>query len=194
MKNWIFFSLLFLCACERKLPLMEATGNGIPDFSFVNQDGQTVTQATFEDKIYVADFFFSTCPTVCPVIKKHLLVVQEKFKDNTTVMFLSHTVNPRYDSVPVLKDYAERIGANTKQWIFVTGNPDKLQFMATEGYEVGEKFRKKDTVQHRNMLDHRTDLILVDKNRHIRGIYEGTDKKEVEKLMQDIEFLLREIN
>ncbi len=102
----------------------------IPDFSFVNQDSQQVTSQTLASKIYVTDFFFTTCPTICPKMKSQLLRVYEKFKNNDQVVLLSHTIDPKHDSVAVLRDYAARLGVSSKKWQFVTGPKDSIYTIA----------------------------------------------------------------
>ena len=120
------FTIISIISCEsssRKLPILgerefingDSAYHTIPDFSFVNQDNQTITNKNYEGKIYVADFFFTTCPTICPIMKKQMLRVYEKFKENPKVGILSHSIDPRHDSVQVLKEYAARLGVKSKR-------------------------------------------------------------------------------
>jgi protein SCO1 len=160
----------------------------VQDFSFTDQTGQPVTQKTFADKIYVTDFFFTTCPGICPRMTKQMERVYAKYKGNDQIKFLSHTVNPKVDSVPVLAEYAEEHGADAKQWHFVTGDKKQLYDMARYGYFVtavegdgGES----DFV-------HTEKFVLVDKDRRIRGYYDGTDSSKVDELMKDMDILLSE--
>lgn len=162
----------------------------IPDFSFVNQDGKTVTAKDFEGKIYVADFFFTTCPTICPIMKTQMLRVYEKFKSNPQVAFLSHSIDPRHDSVAVLREYAQRLGVRSSQWQFVTGDKAKI-------YEIGQRsyfVTAKEDPDAEGGLLHSGAFILIDKQKRIRGMYDGTKAESVDKLMVDMEVLLNEAN
>jgi len=160
----------------------------IADFSFVNQDSAVVNNNTFEDKIYVSDFFFTSCPTICPVMKAQMLRVYETFIDNQEVMLLSHTIDPEYDTVALLKDYADRLEVTSQKWHFVTGNKDKI-------YEIGQRSYlvtvQEDQFQPGGYL-HSGAFILVDKDRQIRGIYDGTKTDQVDRLINDIPILLNE--
>lgn len=160
----------------------------VPDFSLTNQDGLEINQNTTNGKIYVADFFFVTCPTICPRMKKNLLTVYETYKSNPNILFLSHTIDPAHDSVAVLKDFAERLGADSKQWHFLTGNRDSIYELATHGYYATAL---PDSTEPGGYV-HSGGLILIDKNRHVRGIYDGTSEKETKTLIADMELLLNE--
>lgn len=204
MKKNIIFAFLILAAisifsCEsssRKLPIMgerdfvngDSVYHTIPDFSFVNQDSSTITNKTYDGKIYVADFFFTTCPTICPVMKKQMLRVYEKYKENPKVGILSHTIDPRHDSVKVLKEYASQLGINGKMWNFVTGEKAKI-------YEIGEKSyyvtAGEDSTAAGGII-HSGAFILVDTKRRVRGVYDGTKETDVTKLIKDMEVLLNE--
>lgn len=181
---------------SRKLPIMgerdfvngDSVYHTIPDFSFVNQDSSIITNKTYEGKIYVADFFFTTCPTICPVMKKQMLRVYEKYKENLKVGILSHTIDPRHDSVKVLKEYASQLGVSGKMWNFVTGEKAKI-------YEIGEKSyyvtAGEDSTAAGGII-HSGAFILVDTKRRVRGIYDGTKETDVTKLIKDMEVLLNE--
>ena len=160
----------------------------VPDFSLTNQDGKIIDQNTIKGKIYVADFFFVTCPTICPRMKKNLLTVYEAYKGNPNILFLSHTIDPEHDSVAVLKDFAERLGADSKQWHFLTGNRDSIYELATHGYYATAL---PDSTEPGGYV-HSGGLILIDKNRRVRGIYDGTSEKDTKTLMEDMELLLNE--
>ena len=160
----------------------------VPDFSLTNQDGKIIDQNTINGKIYVADFFFVTCPTICPRMKKNLLTVYEAFKGNPNILFLSHTIDPEHDSVAVLKNFAERLGADSKQWHFLTGNRDSIYELATHGYYATAL---PDSTEPGGYV-HSGGLILIDKNRRVRGIYDGTSEKDTKTLMEDMELLLNE--
>jgi protein SCO1 len=183
----------FACDSQKKLPFLGEGEHRIPDFAFTNQDGKSITQADFKNKIYVADFFFTSCPTMCPVMNRNLLTVQEAFKNNPEIAFLSHSIDPRHDSVPVLKEYAERLGADTRQWQFVTGKQTDIYRIAKEGYLLTTE---KDTISPEKSggFLHSGALVLIDKYQRIRGMYDGTQKEAVQKLIADIPVLLAESN
>ncbi|WP_317047605.1 SCO family protein [Adhaeribacter pallidiroseus] len=159
----------------------------IPDFSFINQDSQRVTSQTLAGKIYVTDFFFTTCPTICPKMKSQLLRVYEKFKNNDQVVLLSHTIDPQHDSVAVLRDYAGRLGVSSSKWQFVTGAKDSIYAIAAQ-YMVSAAEDEKEP----GGFVHSGAFILTDTNRHVRGIYDGTVPEQVDQLMNDILLLLAE--
>lgn len=161
----------------------------IPNFSLTNQNGELVSQNTFKNKIYVADFFFTTCPGICPMMTKNMNLVQEAFKNDSEVLLLSHSVTPLKDSVPQLKSYAieNNIG---NSWHLVTGEKKEI-------YDLGRKsyFVENDLGVPKGIDDflHTENFILVDKNKHIRGIYNGLDKNSVKQLIADINTLKKEI-
>ena len=160
-------------------------GHQIADFSFVNQNGKTVTQKDYEGKVYVADFFFTTCGTICPKMTANMVQVQAAIKDNPKVMLLSHTVIPEIDSVPVLKKYAIEKGVDDKKWNLVTGDKKAIYDMARQSY-LAVKIGRPEEVYD---MVHTENFILVDTKRRVRGFYDGTNPKEVEKLISDIEWL-----
>jgi protein SCO1/2 len=160
----------------------------VPNFTFVNQDSSIITHEVVKNKIYVADFFFVTCPTICPRMKKNLLTIYNAYKGNDNIVFLSHTIDPEHDSVSVLKDFADRLGADSKQWHFLTGNRDSIYEIATNGYYATAL---PDSTEPGGYV-HSGGLILVDKYRRVRGIYDGTSAKDAEVLIKDIELLLNE--
>ncbi|MEB2781096.1 SCO family protein [Algoriphagus sp. C2-6-M1] len=161
----------------------------IADFSFTNQDGETVNNASVDGKVYVADFFFTTCPTICPIMKKEMLRVYEKFGDNPNFKILSHTIDPTHDTVEVLKEYAQKLGVeNAKTWSFLTGNAEKI-------YELGQTSyittAQADQDEPGGFL-HSGAFLLIDQNGHIRGVYDGTKSDQVGQLMVDIPKILGE--
>jgi len=169
---------------------IDTTYHTIPAFSFVDQDSAVVTQDTFKDKIYVADFFFGTCPTICPVMKQQMLRVYERFKDNNEFAILSHTIDPEHDTVAYLKNYSMNIGVpDNKTWHFVTGDKDEIyEIGSTSGYliPVGEDSNAPGGFIHSGAF------ILIDKEKRIRGVYDGTKAFQVDELMADIPKLLAE--
>jgi len=200
----IFLSGVIIACGKKKLPILgeravdvkmvdgkeviDTIYQTVPNFSLTNQDGLEVNENTTKGKIYVADFFFVTCPTICPRMKKNLLTVYEAYKGNTNILLLSHTIDPEHDSVAVLKDFAERLGADSKQWHFLTGNRDSIYELATHGYYATAL---PDSTEPGGYV-HSGGLILIDKNRRVRGIYDGTSEKDTKTLMDDMELLLNE--
>lgn len=157
----------------------------IADFSFTNQNGKIITQKDYEGKIYVADFFFTTCGTICPMMTDNMVWLQDQIKDNPRVMLLSHSVTPDIDSVSVLKAYAKRKGVIDAKWNLVTGNKKDIYYIARKSYlavKTGKPSELYDMV-------HTENFVLVDDKKRVRGFYDGTKREEVEKLLQDLLFL-----
>ena len=159
----------------------------IADFSLVNQNGKTITQADYENKIYVADFFFTTCQTICPIMTDNMVIIQEKLKNDNQVLLLSHTVTPEIDDVPQLKKYAVKKGVNDAKWNLVTGDKKEIYDLARKSYLAA-----KDVPFSDNDLVHTENFVLVDKKKRIRGFYDGTDSESIEKLLDDIRILKQE--
>jgi protein SCO1 len=182
---------------DEKLPIIGErlgfTPNGdtiyptIANFTFTNQNGAAVTNATFAEKAYIVDFFFTSCPTICPKVMKQMLRVHDRFKDSAGVLLLSHTIDPKRDSVGKLRVYAENLGVATSKWHFVTGVKDSLYSLADDYFSIA-----KEDPYAPGGFDHSGRLILVDKNRHVRSFCDGTDEKDVERFMKDVEKLLKE--
>lgn len=160
----------------------------ISNFSLKNQDGDIITQEDVKDKIYIADFFFTSCPTICPIMKSQMLRVYEAFKDESRLLILSHSIDPEHDSVPVLKEYADRLQVSAPRWNFLTGNKDTIYTLA-EYYMASAA---EDPTAPGGFV-HSGAFILVDNNRFIRGYYDGTKQEEVDQLIKDIPVLLGEI-
>jgi len=159
----------------------------IADFSLTNQNGQTITQEDYKDKIYVADFFFTTCQTICPIMTDHMAKIQEKVKNDPEIMLLSHSVTPKVDTVAQLKKYALEKGVNDKKWNLVTGDKKEIYNLARKSYLAA-----KDMPYNEYDLIHTENFVLVDKKKRIRGFYDGTDPKAIEELMDDIKILEKE--
>ena len=161
----------------------------IPDFTFINQQGDTITEKTFLGKIYVANFFFTTCPGICKKLTTNLGLVQNAFEKDTTLLLLSHSVTPEKDNSQRLKEYANEHGVLSNKWHLVTGNREKIYFIARNAYfadeDMGEKKTKDDFLHTENVL-------LIDKHRRIRGVYKGTSVQEMNNLISDITLLKRE--
>lgn len=157
----------------------------IPDFTLINQNGDTVTQADYEDKIYVADFFYTTCPTFCKELTASLKHIQEATKDDDEIRLISHTVTPEIDSVDRLKEYALDHGVNDEKWNLVTGPKKEIYELARKAYCVVQE----DGDGGEYDMIHTENFALIDKKKRIRGFYDGTDPKEVKQLLKDIEIL-----
>tara|TARA_R110002072_G_scaffold151503_9_gene300974 strand:- start:828 stop:1457 length:630 start_codon:yes stop_codon:yes gene_type:complete len=162
----------------------------IADFSLLNQNGETITQKDYENKIYIADFFFTTCPTICPIMTDNMVKLQEILKDQKDVLLLSHTVTPEIDSVTVLKAYAEKKGVNDTKWNLVTGDKEHIYDLARKSYLVA----KYEPFDGEYDMIHTENFVLVDAKRRIRGFYDGTNWDEMEELLKDLEILKQEIN
>ena len=195
------FTLLLLassCRQTETLPILgrrtvndqgDTLYHTVGNYKLVDQEGAPVTPETFNDKIYVADFFFTSCPTICPTMKTQMLRVHDRFIDDPGFAILSHSIDPKHDSVPVLKEYAENLGIkNDNKWHFATGDQSEIfrlgqsDYMVTAGADQDAP----------GGFIHSGAFILVDKNKHIRGVYDGTIPEDVDKLMEDIEVLLKE--
>jgi len=160
----------------------------VANFKLVNQLGDTITQQNFENKIYVADFFFATCPSICPIMSSNIAKLQEEFQDRPEVMFLSHSVTPQIDSVAALYEYGELYDANPERWMLTTGDKKEIYNLARKSYfavlDEGDG-GKQDFI-------HTENFILVDTDRRLRGFYDGTSEADMERLADEIEILLEE--
>ncbi len=159
----------------------------VADFELINQNGKKITQEEYKDKIYVVDFFFTSCPTICPIMIINMVKLQEKFIGNDDIMFLSVSVTPEIDSIAVLREYADRNGVLDVKWNITTGDKKHIYKLARKSYfavvEQGDG-ELQDFI-------HTPNFILVDKKRQIRGIYDGTDEKGIQRLIEDINILQR---
>lgn len=161
----------------------------ISDFNLINQDGQRVSRQTYEGKIYMADFFFVSCPGICPVLEKNMSKIQEKFKNDDLVLLLSHTVMPVKDSVPLLKQYALDNEIDSKKWNLVTGDKKQIYDLARKSYFADEDFVK---TKNEDAFIHTENFVLIDKKGRIRGVYNGTLALETKRLISHIEILKKE--
>ena len=159
--------------------------HSIADFKLINQNGDTISQADYADKIYIADFFFTTCPTICPVMTANMADLQQIIKDDDEVMLLSHSVTPEIDSVPQLKKYALEKGVIDVKWNLVTGDKKQIYELARKSYLA--VLTDGDGGPY-DMI-HTENFILVDKERRIRGFYDGTSSEEVAQLLEDLKVL-----
>lgn len=197
----IFLGILYLQTPEKSLKifsprdvnteLVDTTvqhvgyNHTIADFAFTNQNGKIITQEDYKDKIYVADFFFTTCPTICPKMTDNMVWLQEKIKNFPDVMLLSYSVTPDIDSVPVLKEYALEKGVMDTKWNLVTGNKKDIYYIARKSYLAVKTGKPEDMYD----MVHTENFILVDQKRRIRGFYDGTNLDDVKKLYEDILYL-----
>lgn len=203
----VICTLLLASACNnaKKLPIYGAreakitkTADGseridtvyktIPAFQFLNQDSVLIDQDTFKDKVYIADFFFTSCSSICPVMHRNLKTVFDTYKDNPDVMFLSHTIDFKNDKPSVLKRYAQKLGVYGPKWQFVYGSKDSVYRIAEQDYlvAVAENAEEKDGYIHQGWL------VLIDKDKRIRGAYDGTKADQVAQLNKDVAVLLDE--
>ncbi|PUZ28744.1 SCO family protein [Chitinophaga parva] len=168
------------------LPIL-GPGHTVESFSFINQDGRTITNADVKGKTYVVEYFFTTCKGICPKMNANMEKVYAKYKDNPDFLILSHTEDPDNDSVPALKAYAEKHGADSRNWWFLTGNKRQLYKLARESYMVDDG-----TDAGPDDFVHTQWFALVDKDARIRGLYEGTKSSDIDKLNTDIARLMAE--
>jgi protein SCO1/2 len=162
----------------------------VPNFEFVNQDNMPINNKTFDGKIYVADFIFLSCPSICPKMTIEVKKVYDEYKLNPNVLFISHTIDPENDSIVRLKEYSDNLEVDNKKWFFVTGNKDSIYSLAENGYFATAYV---DTTAPGGFV-HSGGLLLIDNLRHIRGVYDGTDPKDTERLKLDIKRLLAELD
>lgn len=161
----------------------------IAPFSLTNQNGKTITQEDYKDKIYVADFFFTTCQTICPIMTEHMVEIQKELQNDSEVLLLSHSVIPEYDTPEILKAYAIKKGVNDTQWNLVTGSREEIYTLARKSY-----FAVKDLPGTQDDLDmvHTENFMLVDKKQQIRGYYDGTNEDDIQRLLKDLNILKEE--
>jgi protein SCO1/2 len=157
----------------------------ISDFSFTNQNGKSITQKDYEGKVYVADFFFTTCKSICPKMTTNLVEVQKAFLDNSKVKLLSFSVMPDIDSVSVLKEYAKINGVIDSKWNLVTGDKKAIYAMARKSYLAVKQGKPEELYD----MIHTENFVLVDSKKRIRGFYDGTKKEEIQRLIEDINWL-----
>ena len=203
----VIASLWLVCGCSKPevLPIMgrykiteqiidgaivkDSIPHQIADFSFMNQDSIWINNDTLAGKAYVADFFFTSCPTICPVMKKQMVRVFEKYQDESKFAIVSHSIDPKHDSIPLLNDFAKRLGVHGKNWHFLTGNQNDI-------YQIGEKSYLSVSGEDKGAPGgyiHSGAFILIDDQRRIRGVYDGTDVDQVDILLLEIDILLDEI-
>ncbi len=192
-KKWLFYSggfLLMLAGFyfflfkgtdnwKSKLPVISY----VKPFSFINQDGDSVTQKTTEGRVYIANYFFVTCTGICPVMNNNVHKVYDALKDEKELLILSHTCQPEVDTVPLLKHYADSIGIDTRRWQFLTGNKLDLYKIARDSYKIDDPQNNVGDINDQFL--HSQFLALVDRAGQVRGVYDGLKKKEVNQLIED---------
>ena len=195
--NFLVALLAFSCSQEKKLPFLgpkqlnakgDTVYHQIPSFRFLNQDSVFVSEKDVEGKVYVADFFFTTCPTICPKMKTQMLRIYERYKDRDEVRIISHSIDPDFDTPNVLKEYAARLQVKAPKWNLLTGDKAAIYQLGQKSYMVSAQ----EDPNEAGGFVHSGAFILVDKNRHVRGIYDGTVEAEVNHLLEDMEILLKE--
>ena len=160
----------------------------IDDFKLINQNNEVITNETYDGKIYIADFFFTTCPGICPIMKDNMIELQDEFINDDNVLLLSHTVTPEIDSVHVLKKYSQEQGVLDSKWNMVTGDKKQIYDLARKSYLVAEDI---ESPTQYDMI-HTENFVLVDSKRRIRGFYDGTDSDVMDNLISDIKILKKE--
>ena len=174
------------CSSEPEEPLPIIGTIEVP-YTFTNQDGKSILQADLEGTIYVADFFFTSCPTICPIMKTQMLRVYNAFTENDNLLLLSHTIDPEHDTVAVLHDYAQRLEIETDRWLMVTGPKSQI-------YDTAERYMMAamEDKQAPGGFIHSGSFCLVDQHGRIRGYYRGTEEESVDQLISDIKRLMNE--
>jgi protein SCO1/2 len=192
----IFFGLLFAVFygvmmyttdfAKVKLPVL----NTVQHFSFLKQDSTMVSEQQTQGKVYVAEYFFTSCRGICPKMNKNMKAIYERFKSDSNFLVISHTVNPETDSLPVMRHYADSMGANSKNWWFVTGSKEALYKAARESYMLDDPKNNSKNIDEQFL--HTQFFTLVDRIGRVRGVYDGIKKDEVEQLIHDISELIAE--
>lgn len=186
MAGFYFFLFRGTDNWKTKLPVISY----VKPFSFINQSGDTITNESMKGKVYLANYFFATCQGICPHMNGHVKEIYQAFKGNAELRLLSHTCQPDVDSVPVLKHYADSIGADGHQWQFLTGNKLELYKTARESYHIDDPRNNVGSIADQFL--HSQFVALVDRKGQVRGIYDGLKEKEIRVLKTDIEGLLKE--
>jgi len=200
IKMLLPFVVLLVLSCDQNdstqpLPILgnkiiengDTTYHTIRNFEFINQDSQIVTNKSFDDIVYIADFFFTSCPTICPKVKKQMLRIQAEFADESRLKMISHSVDTKRDTVGRLKRFAEKLDVNTDQWMFVTGIKDSIYSIAEDYFSIA-----KEDPDAPGGFDHSGKLILVDQKKRVRSFCDGTNPQAVDKFMSDIRKMLAE--
>jgi len=164
--------------------------DNVQDFSFVNQNGKTITQRDVDGKVYVAEYFFTTCKGICPKMNNNMKLVYQQFKDENDFLILSHTCDPEIDTVAQMKKYSDSLGVNTAHWMFLTGRKDSLYTMARISYTIDDPANNLKNIDDDFL--HTQFWALVDRNGDVKKIYDGLKGSEVRQLIEDAKRLLKE--
>ncbi|WP_073177086.1 SCO family protein [Flagellimonas flava] len=167
-----------------------ASHHTVSDFNLTNQNGELITQSTYDNKIYVTDFFFTRCPSICPIMSNNMGKLQKEFINNDDVMFLSMSVTPEMDSVPILKEYARKNGVLDSKWNVTTGDKKHIYDLARKSFFAALDYGDGGLQD----FIHTPNFVLVDKKRQIRGVYNGTDPDEIQRLIEDVRLLTHRFN
>jgi protein SCO1 len=189
----VFMTYFYKVSHEQtaSLPVLGNPGHHVAPFSFVDQEGKTITNSDVKGKVYVVEYFFSTCKGICPRMNEDMTHVYQAFKGNNNVLILSHTVDPKHDTVPALKEYSLRFDADPKQWLFLTGDKKELYDMARYSYLISAQDDTTGVSIDKDFI-HDNHYVLVDGDGRVRGFYDGLKMDEVNKLIADINTLLKE--
>lgn len=190
----VFMGYFYKVSHEEKksnLPVLGNPGHHVAAFSFINQDGKTITNEDVKGKIYVVEYFFTTCKGICPRLNENLTHVYQAFRGNKNVLILSHTVDPLKDTVKAMKEYSLRFDADPSQWMFLTGDKKKLYDMARYSYLISAQDDTTGVSIDQDFI-HDNHYVLVDRDGRVRGFYDGLKMDEVNKLIKDINSLLAE--
>lgn len=189
----VFMGYFFKVSHEKKsseLPVLGNPGHHVADFSFVNQEGKTITNKDVKGKICVVEFFFTTCKGICPKMNENMTHVYQAFRGNKNVMILSHTVDPKHDTVQAMKEYSLRFDADPSQWMFLTGDKKDLYDMARYSYLISAQDDTTGVSIDQDFI-HDNHYVLVDRDGRIRGFYDGLQMTNINKLITDINKLLQ---
>ena len=184
----LFSVLIFLSACKQDKPLPFLSPAPIANFNFLNQDSVSITNQTFKGKVYIADFFFTSCTTICPTMHRKMKSLFEEYKDEPNLMFLSHTIDYKYDIPSKLKQYAQKLGVDGPRWQFAYGTKDAIYNIAEKSYlsAVIEDQKEKEGYIHQGWF------LLIDSNGRLRGAYDSTNDDQIDLLKKDLNNLLAE--
>lgn len=186
---FLIFLLSLLTGCEKKSEeKFRVYGEVSQDFQFRNQDNEPVTLETFDGKVVITDFFFTTCPSICPIMKRQMVRIYEAYPNQADLLLFSHTIDPDHDTVEILKNYSEGLGIETERWQLVTGPQEEIFAAAKDNYMLGAL---KDENSPGGYI-HSGSFVLIDKDKKIRGYYDGTDAKEVDQLISDLKEFIGE--
>ncbi len=181
-----FFPVTEEFASASSIEVNDTVWHTIPPFSLTNQDSLLFTEKDLEGKVFIADFVFTTCPGICPVMTKNMARLQQNLADQEDIWFITHTVDPERDTPPILKRYARRWEADLSNWTFLTGEREDIYQLSKQGYRLGVAIGEEGSTEE---FDHSGRMVLVDRDRIIRGYYDGTDSLSINRLWYDTKSL-----